>query len=98
MVSLSKNNKTYVLALFFLQSFALPPVKAKPEISEQFPQNEGEFGIPNVMTNGLSSSKSGLGSTHPLMHSELNVSNFFTFLLTSFYLKINFSTEKIRIT
>ncbi|KAJ3659153.1 hypothetical protein Zmor_010858 [Zophobas morio] len=52
-------------------SFALPSVKCKPE-QEDFPFSDGKFGVPEVMTDGLSSVKNALEVSHPLMQSELN--------------------------
>ncbi|RZC35626.1 proteasome maturation protein, partial [Asbolus verrucosus] len=53
-------------------SFALPPIKSKPGQLEQFPFNEGTFGVPEVMTNGLSSVRTNLEVSHPVELSELN--------------------------
>ncbi|WP_407810214.1 hypothetical protein, partial [Staphylococcus aureus] len=51
-------------------SFALPSIKSKPCQPEEFAFNEGNFVVPEAMTNGLSSVKTSLDVPHPLMLSE----------------------------
>ncbi|KAJ8969841.1 hypothetical protein NQ317_018942 [Molorchus minor] len=56
-------------------SFALPSVKSKPEIPDNFHINEGFFGVQDVMTNGLGRAKCGVDVPHALANSESNYRN-----------------------
>ncbi|XP_015177479.1 PREDICTED: proteasome maturation protein [Polistes dominula] len=53
-------------------SFGLPPLKAKPEVAEQFNIKEDIYGIPNPMISGLSGTRQKIGYSHPLEASVLN--------------------------
>ncbi|XP_072941794.1 proteasome maturation protein [Epargyreus clarus] len=53
-------------------SFGLPSLKVKPEHVNNVPMREGPFGVPNPLTDGLTSAKSKLGVVHPLQMSEQN--------------------------
>lgn len=52
----------------------MPPVKAKPELTENVGVKEGQFGVPDVMTYGLRTIKSDMEIPHPIMALERNVS------------------------
>lgn len=61
-----------------LQSFALPSLKVKPELSANLDAEVGDFGVPEIMKHGFAVSQSN-SAAHPLVLSEKNVSCNFVF-------------------
>ncbi|XP_034302756.1 proteasome maturation protein [Magallana gigas] len=47
-----------------------PSVRPQPDGSQEIKLPEGPYGVPDVMLNGIQSSKAKLGSVHPLEYSE----------------------------
>ncbi|XP_017783821.1 PREDICTED: proteasome maturation protein [Nicrophorus vespilloides] len=53
-------------------SFALPSLKPKPEHATSMGLQEGAYGVPDLMTCGLSGGAANFRSVHPIMQSEKN--------------------------
>lgn len=59
----------------------MPSIKTKPGVPEKFGVYENTFGVPDLFTNGLVSSRSNADPTHPVARSELNVNSFYYILI-----------------
>ncbi|XP_062577528.1 proteasome maturation protein-like [Saccostrea cucullata] len=51
-------------------SIPYPSVRPQPDGSHEIKLPEGPYGVPDMMLNGIQSSRSKLGTVHPLEYSE----------------------------